>query len=100
MKIRNHERSTADGYAIQILVINGQDQKPHSQSSLSIENISRGGFRFISNNQFELEDRVHVSLHFPDGHTQEVIGRICYKDELAGNRMAYGYSILDGFYSL
>jgi len=97
---RNQDRASADGYCIQVLIINGEVQTHLSQKSFYIENIGKGGFRFLSDVNFELEDRVQVLLHFPDGHSQEVLGRICYKEETAGNRMAYGYSVIEGFYSL
>jgi hypothetical protein len=97
---RSQERSSAEGYCIQILIVNGEVQSDLSQKSYYIENIGKGGFRFISDAQFELEDRVQVLLRFPDGRSQEVLGRICYSDTVEENLMAYGFSVLDGFYSL
>lgn len=97
---RNQERSTAEGYCIQVLIINGEVQNHLSQKSFYIENIGKGGFRFISEVEFELEDRVQVLLRFPDDHSQEVLGRICYSDALDNGKVAYGFSVLDGFYSL
>ncbi len=97
---RNQERGSADGYCIQVLIVNGEIQTDLSQKSFYIENIGKGGFRFLSDVNFELEDRVQVLLRFPSGHSQEVLGRICYKDETNGNRVAYGYSVIEGFYSL
>ena len=60
----------------------------------------QGGFRFVSDIKFELEDRVQVLLRFPDGHSQEVLGRICYTDRLDNDQTAFGFSVIDGFYSL
>jgi len=97
---RNQERSSAEGYCIQILIVNGEVQSDLSQKSYYVENIGKGGFRFISDAQFELEDRVQVLLRFPDGYSQEVLGRICYSDSVEENLIAYGFSVLDGFYSL
>ena len=98
---RNQERASADGYCIQVLIINGEVQNHHSHKSLYIENIGKGGFRFVSDMKFELEDRVQVLLRFPDDHSQEVLGRICYSEEtLDDNIMAYGFSVIDGFYTL
>ena len=97
---RSQERSTVEGYCIQILIVNGEVQSHLSQKSFYIENIGKGGFRFISDATFELEDRVQVLLRFPDGYSQEVLGRICYCEEIEDNQMAYGYSVIDGFYSL
>ncbi|NNJ50107.1 MAG: hypothetical protein HKP22_07020, partial [Gammaproteobacteria bacterium] len=57
---RNQERASAEGYCIQVLIINGDVQNHLSQKSFYIENIGKGGFRFISDLEFELEDRVQV----------------------------------------
>ena len=54
---RDQERATVDGYCIQVLIVNGEVQDQHSQKSLYIENIGKGGFRFISSMKFDLEDR-------------------------------------------
>jgi hypothetical protein len=97
---RNQERTSADGYCVQVLIVNGKVQTYLSQKSFYIENIGKGGFRFLSDVDFELEDCVQVLLHFPDGHSQEVFGRICYKEKAGNYQMAYGYSVIDGFYSL
>jgi Tfp pilus assembly protein PilZ len=97
---RDQERATVDGYCIQVLIVNGEVQDQHSQKSLYIENIGKGGFRFVSNVRFELEDRVQVLLRFPDGFSQEVLGRICYIDAIGNNKSAYGFSVIEGFYSL
>lgn len=97
---RNQERGSAEGYCIQVLIINGEVQNHLSHKSFYIENIGKGGFRFISDVRFELEDRVQVLLRFPDDHSQEVLGRICYSDVIDDNTMAYGFSVIDGFYSL
>ena len=98
---RNQDRASADGYCIQVLIVNGEVQTHLSLKSFYIENIGKGGFRFLSDVNFELEDRVQVLLRFPDGYSQEVLGRICYKEETStNNRMAYGYSVIEGFYSL
>ena len=97
---RNQQRSAADGYCIQILIINGEVQNHLSHKSYYIENISKGGFRFIADLALDLEDRVRVLLRFPDEHSQEVSGRICYSDEISEERIAYGFSVINGLYSL
>lgn len=97
---RDQERANASGYCIQILIINGVIQNHLAQKSYYIENIGKGGFRFIADITFELEDRVQVLLRFPDDHSQEVLGRICYSDEIDDQQIAYGFSVIDGFYSL
>lgn len=100
MMTRNQERASTDGYCIQVLILNGEVQSHLSQKSFHIENIGKGGFRFISDVPFELEDRVQVLLRFPDGHSQEVSGRICYSVTIDEKNTAYGFSVMEGFYSL
>lgn len=97
---QNQERASADGYCVQVLIINGEVQNHLSQKSFYIENIGKGGFRFLADIKFELEDRVQVLLRFPDDHSQEVLGRICYSEDHDGEQTAYGFSVIDGFYSL
>jgi len=97
---RSQERSSVEGYCIQILIVNGEVKSHLSHKSYYIENIGKGGFRFISDAAFELEDRVQVLLRFPDGYSQEVLGRICYSEVIDDEQSAFGFSVLDGFYSL
>ena len=94
------EQSSAEGCYIQVLMINGEMQDRLSEKSFYLENIGKGGFRFISDINFELEDRVQVLLRFPNDYSQQVLGRICYCDETANKQTAYGFSVMDGFYSL
>ncbi len=96
---RNQARASVDGYCIQILLINGNVNK-QPEKLYSIENIGKGGFRFVSEVAFELDDRVKVLLRFPDEFSQEVLGRICYSDDSTQEHKAYGFSVIDGFYSL
>jgi hypothetical protein len=96
---RSQERSSAEGYCIQILIVDGEVQNQITQKLFYIENIGKGGFRFISDVAFKLEDRVQVLLRFPDGYSQEVFGRICYID-VVDQKTAYGFSVIEGFYSL
>jgi len=96
----SRERSTVDGYCVQILIVNGEAQTFLSQKLFYIQNIGKGGFRFISDVRFELEDRVQVLLRFPDGYSQEVLGRVCYSEDFDDKQTAYGFSVIEGFYSL
>jgi len=97
---QNHKLKPAEEYCIQVLAINGVTQDHLSQKFFHIEDICKGGFRFYSNTEFEPEDRVLVLLYFPDGHSQEVLGRICYCDAINDDTTVYGFSVIDGFYSL
>ena len=93
-------RSSAEGHWIQVLIINNNKVDGQlANRSFSLENICKGGFRFVSDHGFELEDRLEIMLTFPDDYSQKVFGRICYIDEVDSERKAYGFSVLDGFYS-
>ncbi|MCG6938948.1 MAG: PilZ domain-containing protein [Gammaproteobacteria bacterium] len=94
------EQASAEGCYIEVLMINGEMQHSLSQKPFYLENICKGGFRFIAEENFELEDRIQVLLRFPNDHAQQVLGRICYCDEIDNTRTAYGFSVIDGFYSL
>ena len=89
-----------ESYRIQVLNKNGETQIHLAEKSFDIEHICKGGFRFISDEKFEIEDRIQVELQFPDDHSQQVLGRICYCEEIDDVRTAYGFSIVKGFYSL
>ena len=84
---------------MQVLNKNGEAENHLTEESFSLEHICKGGFRFLSKETFELEDRLQVQLKFPDDYTQIVLGRICYSDMVDDDRTAYGFSIIDGFYS-
>jgi hypothetical protein len=89
-----------DSYCIQVLNKNGEAQTHLAEKFFNIENIRKGGFRFLSDEKFELEDRVRVQLRFPDDRTQQVLGRICYSEKIDGDKTAYVFSVIEGFYSL
>ena len=98
---REDGRDPGNGYCIQILTVDGQSQQDIAQKSFYIENISRGGFRFIATISLEIDNQLQVMLRFPDDRTEEVLGRICYCDEsIEGDGVAYGFSVIDGFYQL
>lgn len=99
--LREDGRAPGSGYCIQILTIDGQVQEHISQKSFYIENISRGGFRFVAEIELEIDCRLLVLLRFPDERTQEVLGRICYSNtQDNGDGVAYGFSVIEGFYSI
>ena len=101
---RKDIRQPGQGYRIKITQIN-EVETNLSTESIEVDNISNGGFRFIAGFDFELEDRVKVILTFPDNTDNDVLGRICYSEnvEQADTQIAnkaYGFSILEGFYEL
>jgi len=102
---RRHTRFSGEGYNIQIKEINGEVLEQLSDMTIDIDDICKGGFRFTTSINLELEDRVLVLLHFPDGSLKEVLGRICYRhdadaDDGSDKSCGYGFSVLGGFYNL
>ena len=97
-KTRRDIRQPCQACRCEILQVNGKEPDQSQQYEGDIENISRGGFRFVTSKRFELEDRIKARIIFTDGRTQESLGRICYcnEDEENGG-FAYGFSILNGF---
>ena len=82
----------------EILQVNGKAPDQSQQYQGDIENISKGGFRFVTSKRFELEDRIKARITFTDGRSQETFGRICYCNEAEKNGdYAYGFSIINGF---
>ncbi len=94
---RQFDRIPGEAYRVDLVAINGK--RPESSHDILIENICKGGFRFQTHVELQLEDRLQVMLHFPDGRQQEVFGRICYGENLPEG-FAYGFSVLSGFYNL
>jgi hypothetical protein len=97
-KTREDIRLVCGACRFEILSVNGKEPDQSQQYQGTIENICKGGFRFVTSKRFELEDRITVKIIFTDGRTQETFGRICYcnEDEQNGD-YAYGFSIINGF---
>ena len=97
-KARKDIRQPCKACRCEILLVNGKGPDESQYYEGNIENISKGGFRFITSKRFELEDRIKAKITFTDGRSQETVGRICYcnEDEKNGD-YAYGFSIIKGF---
>lgn len=96
---RNFNRLSGKAYSLCLQKINGESRKELNDGIFIVENISRGGFRFQSNIELDIEDRVRAMLKFPSGQQQEVLGRICYRELIESDELvAYGFSVLQGFY--
>jgi hypothetical protein len=98
--MQNQELNPAKHYSIGLLFINSVEQDHLCRDYLLVEEICNGGFRFCSNVDLELEDRLLVQLRFSDDRSQQVLGRTCYSDAIDDDITAYGFSVIDGFYSL
>ncbi len=65
-----------------------------------IINISRGGLRFCSHDEFEINERVQVIVHMANGEIHHAMGRICYcqdKEQETEHGSCCGVSFLDHF---
>jgi len=87
-------------YSINVIDINGEARESLATRTIELEFICKGGFRFLSEETLDLDDRVRVKLKFPDNSSREVYGRICYCDVVDEQTNAYGFSVLSGFYAL
>ena len=95
---RKDVRQLCKACRCEILLVNGAEPDQSQQYQGDIENISKGGFRFVTSKRFELEDRITARIIFADGSSQETFGRICYcNDADEDGDFAYGFSILNGF---
>ena len=64
-----------------------------------IENISRGGLRFLCHDQFNIDERIQITVHMANGETHSARARICYCDlnNTHNGDCHYGVSFLDNF---
>lgn len=62
-----------------------------------VQNLSKGGVRFSSENHFDLEERVDLSLYIDEKLSHKATGRICYHDEDNNHNNFYGVSFLDKY---
>lgn len=97
-RARKHVRKPCPACRCEILLVNGKEPDQSQQYEGDIENICKGGFRFITPKRFELDDRIKARIYFTDGRSQESLGRICYcNEDEANGGYAYGFSIITGF---
>ena len=97
---RKHKRISGEDCRFEVLKVNGEEPGSEQVFDGDIENICKGGFKFITSQKYQLDDRIIVRLHFADGRSHETLGRICYCNDDEQGRYAYGFSVISGFYSL
>ncbi|MGD8803621.1 MAG: hypothetical protein PVG12_10585, partial [Gammaproteobacteria bacterium] len=66
-KTRKDLRQPCKALRCEILSVNGKRPEPTQQYAGIIENISKGGFRFVTSKRFELEDRIKALIIYTDG---------------------------------
>lgn len=62
-----------------------------------IQNMSRGGIRFCSQEHFDIDERVNLHVYIDEKLSHKAFGRICYHDESTDNDY-YGVSFLDNYF--
>ncbi|MDH5391666.1 MAG: PilZ domain-containing protein [Gammaproteobacteria bacterium] len=84
-----------------LVIDRGNDAESDSHSRhYPIQNLSRGGIRFCSNEHFEIDERVNLLLYIDEKLSHQACGRICYHDEDQQHNNYYGISFLDKYLSL
>ena len=74
-------------------------EKDHNNLKYKIDNISRGGLRFSSEDIFGIDDLISISVYINEQPIHNANARICYfkdDDKLANNHF-YGLSFIDKF---
>ena len=68
-------------------------------SQYPIENISRGGLRFHSHDDYRIDERIIITVHLANGEIHSAMARICYCNSEQGEQVSYHYgvSFLDNF---
>ena len=69
-----------------------------AQKKYEVLNISRGGLCFVTNDEYELNERVELHIVIDKKEVHSACGRVCYRSHLeALNTESYGLSFLDNF---
>ena len=69
-----------------------------AQKKYEVLNISRGGLCFVTNDEYELNERVKLNIVIDQKQVHSASGRVCYRSHLqALNTSSYGLSFLDNF---
>ena len=62
-----------------------------------VYNISRGGLCFSSNESFDVDERVQITVFEEQQIIHQALGRICYRTETNSGNDVYGLSFLDNY---
>jgi hypothetical protein len=96
---RKDNRQSIDNAWLKLSRLPTSDHSAVPDQLYPVYNISRGGLRFSSTVQFDIQERLNVRVHLPNNTEHTALGRICYceKDEQNKVGMFYGISFLDNF---
>jgi len=95
--IQRETRQASDGAQISLKRLNS-DSTTSTEDKYQVNNISRGGLRFTCKENYDVDERVELTIYLSNGHIHNLNGRICYCHN-AGNDMGhdYGISFLDSY---
>jgi len=79
------------------LTIHRNASNNSNDTHFTIQNVSRGGIRFSSEEHFDIDERVSLALYINGELSHQAKGRICYHDEDSQQKNYYGVSFLDKF---
>lgn len=96
---RKDNRQSIDNAWLKLTRLPTSDQPAIPEQLYPVYNISRGGLRFSSEVNFEIQERLYVRVHLPNNSDHTALGRICYCEPDGQNKvgMYYGISFMDNF---
>ena len=95
--IQRETRQASDG--AQVSLKRQATESTHlGQTKYPVNNISRGGLRFSCNENYDVDERVELTIYLSNGHEHNLNGRICYCHPANNdNGHDYGISFLDSY---
>lgn len=94
--IQRETRQAIDGARVSLKRQSSGTETRDSQ--YPVNNISRGGLRFTASENFDVDERVELTLYLSNGHTHNLHGRICYcHNGSSDSQHDYGVSFLDPY---
>ena len=94
--IQRETRQASNGAQLSLKRQAGNTNNPE-QDKYPINNISRGGLRFSCNENYDVDERVELTVYLSNGHIHNINGRICYCHNTNNNTHDYGISFLDSY---
>ncbi|MDH5484666.1 MAG: PilZ domain-containing protein [Gammaproteobacteria bacterium] len=93
--VEREKRQKAGGSYLQL----SKHDVKNNKTKYPIENISRGGLRFFSTDEFEIDDRYELNIYLENGNTHSAMGRICYCENNTSDKEGhyYGISFLNNY---
>ena len=95
--IQRETRQASDGAQVSLKRQAAESNNPQ-QAKYPVNNISRGGLRFSSHENYDVDERIELTIYLSNGHVHNINGRICYCHNANNeNGHDYGISFLDSY---